>query len=45
MMEAAPAPALEVAEAEFLFELLIVAFHDPTMLGDANQVVPPGCGR
>ena len=43
MMEASPAPALEMAEAQFLFEFLVVAFHDPTMLGDANQIVPLGC--
>ena len=39
MMEASPAPAFEVAQAEFLVEFFIIAFHDPTMLGDSNQVV------
>ena len=44
MMEASPAPTLEVTEAQFLFELLIVTFYDPTMFGDTHQVVPLGCG-
>src|ERR1700689_882482 len=38
MMEASPAAAFEVAESEFLFELLIVAFYDPTLLGDPHQL-------
>ena len=45
MMKASPAAASKVAEAEFLFEFLVVAFHDPTMLGDTNQIVALGCRR
>src|SRR5882724_2479825 len=38
MMEASPAPAFKVAQTEFLFEFLVVAFHDPTLLGDSHQL-------
>jgi len=42
MMEASPATAFEVAQAEFLFQFLIVSFHNPAMLGDTNQIVTLG---
>jgi hypothetical protein len=36
MMEASPASAFKVAQAEFLFQFFIVSFHDPAMLGDPH---------
>jgi hypothetical protein len=39
MVEAAPTSSLEVAEANFLFELVVVAFNAPTQLGDVNELI------
>ncbi len=39
-MEAAPASAFEVAEAEFLLELLVVALDAPAQLGEIDQARP-----
>ena len=36
MMEASPASAFKVAQAEFLFQFLVISFHDPAMLGDPH---------
>jgi hypothetical protein len=38
MMKPPPATTFEVPQAEFLFELFIVAFDDPAVLGGANQI-------
>ena len=37
-MKPPPATTFEVPQAEFLFELFIVAFDDPAVLGGANQI-------
>src|SRR4029453_7267972 len=37
MVEAAPAPALEVIQAQFVFELLIVALDPPAELGQPDE--------
>ena len=37
MVEAAPAPALEVIQAEFVLELLIVPLDPPAELGEADE--------
>ena len=44
VMKAAPAAALEVAEAELLFELLVVALDAPAQLGHAHQLLQRGGG-
>src|SRR5437867_10093659 len=38
MMEAAPAPALEVIQAEFVLELLGVPLDPPAELGEADEL-------
>jgi hypothetical protein len=38
MMEAAPAAAFEVAQAEFLFQFFVVAFNDPALFRQSDQV-------
>ena len=35
--EAEPSAAFEMAKAEFLFEFLIVAFHDPPMFAQTHH--------
>ena len=42
MMKATPAPSLVVAQAEFLFKLLIVPFNAPAHLGGINQIYQRG---
>src|SRR3954463_3394597 len=39
MMEAAPAASLIVSKAEFLFQLLIIAFDPPAQLGQIDQAI------
>ena len=41
MVKAAPAATLVVAEAEFLLQLLIVAFDPPAQLGRIDQIAEP----
>ena len=38
MMEAAPAASLKVAQSEFLFQFLVVAFDDPALFGQSDKV-------
>ena len=38
VMKAAPSAAFEVAEPQFLFELLVVAFDDPSLFRQGHQV-------
>src|SRR6266852_9743919 len=38
MMKATPAPSLVVAQAEFLFKLLIVPFNAPAHFGGLDQI-------
>ena len=45
MVKAAPAATLVVAEAEFLLQLLIVAFDPPAQLGQIDQIAEPGIFR
>ena len=42
MMKATPAPSLVVAQAEFLFKLLIVPFNAPAHLGGLDQIYQRG---
>src|SRR5438094_9993367 len=42
MMKATPAPSLVVAQAEFLFKLLIVSFNAPAHLGGIDQIYQRG---
>jgi hypothetical protein len=46
MVEAAPAASFEVAQAQFLFQFLIIAFDDPALFRQSDQVAqwcfPPG---
>ena len=39
MMKAAPAPSLKMTQPQFLLQLFVVALDDPTLLGQADQVV------
>src|SRR5215212_1602714 len=39
MMEAAPAASLVVPQAEFLFQLLVIAFDPPAQLGQIDQAI------
>lgn len=45
MMEAAPAPPLEVAEPDLLLELTIITFDAPPSLGSGHQFRPRGALR
>src|SRR3954449_1756055 len=45
MMEAAPAASLIVPKAEFLFQLLVIAFDPPAQLGQIDQAIERGVGR
>src|SRR3954469_13443808 len=45
MMEAAPAAALVVAEADLLLEFLVVALDQPASLGRMDQVLERGARR
>src|SRR4051794_4474838 len=45
MMEAAPATALVVAEADLLFEFLVIALDQPARLGGVDQVLQRGARR
>jgi len=45
VVKAAPTSALEVTEAELLFEFLVVALDAPAQLGDADQLLERGCCR
>ena len=36
-MKSSPSTAFIVTEAEFLFQFLVVAFNDPSMLGQIDQ--------
>ena len=38
VVKAAPAAAFKVAQAEFLFQFLIVAFDDPALFGQRGQI-------
>ena len=38
MMKAAPTAAFEVPQAKFLFEFFVVAFNDPALLRQSDQV-------
>ena len=42
MMKATPAPSLVVAQAQFLFKLLIVPFNAPAHLGGIDQIYQRG---
>src|SRR4051794_5180966 len=42
MMEAAPAASLVVPQAEFLFQLLIIALDAPAQLGEIDQAIERG---
>jgi len=44
VMKAAPTATLKVAEAEFLFELLVIALDAPAQFGDAHQFLERGGG-
>src|SRR3954469_8494711 len=39
MMEAAPAPSFVVPEAQFLFQLLIIALDPPAQFGQIDQAI------
>src|SRR3954463_16403982 len=39
MMEAAPAAPLVVSQAQFLFQLLIIAFDPPAQFGQIDQAI------
>lgn len=43
-MKAAPAPTFVVAQAEFLFQLFVIPFDDPAVLGQADQIAKFGAG-
>src|SRR6516165_2501838 len=45
MVEPSPVTALEMAEAQFLFQFLIIAFDDPTLLRHLYQSLEPDAGR
>ena len=45
MMEPAPASALEVIKAQFIFEFLIVAFDPPTQHGELDELSAAGRQR
>ncbi len=38
VMKAAPAAAFEVAQAEFLFQFLVIAFDDPALFRQSDQI-------
>ena len=44
MVKAAPAAALEMAEAKLLFEFLVIALDAPAQLGHAHQLLERGGG-
>ena len=37
MMKAAPTASFVMAQAEFLFQFLVIAFDDPAMFGQVHQ--------
>src|SRR3954447_19381313 len=39
MMEAAPAAALVMSKAQFLFQLLVIAFDAPAQFGQIDQAI------
>ena len=39
MMIPAPTPALEMPQPQFLLQLLVIAFDDPALLGQQDQVL------
>src|SRR3954447_9645514 len=39
MMEAAPAPSFVVSQAQFLFQLLVIALDPPAQLGQIDQAI------
>src|ERR1700692_1758197 len=45
MMKASPTASFVVTQAEFLLQLLIVAFDDPAMFGQVHQVHQGDIGR
>src|ERR1700722_15839208 len=38
MMKPPPASSLEMSQPQFLFQFFVIAFNDPTLLGQADQV-------
>ena len=44
-MEPSPASAFVMAEAEFLFQLLVVLFDDPALFGERDQMFQFCAGR
>ena len=45
MVEAGPAPAFVVAQAEFLLQFAIVAFDQPALLGQVDRTLARALGR
>ena len=45
VVKPAPASAFVMPQAELLFQLLVIAFDDPALLGQAHQVAKLGIGR
>src|SRR5579872_302847 len=39
MMKPAPTPALEMSQPQFLLQFFVVAFDDPTLLGQTDQIL------
>src|ERR1700722_10560936 len=38
MVKSAPASPFKMAQSQFLFQLLVIAFNDPTMFGKVDEV-------
>jgi hypothetical protein len=45
VVKTAPASAFVMAEPEFLFEFLVIAFNDPALFGDCHQILQFCCCR
>ena len=45
MVKAAPAAPFEVAQAEFLFQFLVIAFDDPALFAQRGQSAQPDVFR
>ena len=38
MMKSAPAASFKVSQTEFLLQFLVIAFDDPAMFGEIDQI-------
>ena len=45
MVKPAPASSFVMPQAELLFQLLVIAFDDPALLGQPHQIAKLGVGR